>query len=105
MALLDGYGNWTECQSYLGWGISPYANTTGPVQGEFLYWMMNGYTANRARFEAINTYCILTNQDPVDEWGQPILRLWGDFDTRISGVYSGTFADSPKMDWYGPIPN
>lgn len=67
--------------------------------------MMNGYTANEARNRAIGEYVLLTNSDPVDEYQQPIIRVWGDYNTRISGVYTGTGSDSPMIDWFTSIVN
>lgn len=101
----NAYGGWTECQSQLGWSVIKYSLATKVSMLAFWGHLQQGYTADEARLQAEATYrtWVLYNVGDIDLPDQRLLlHCYGDWYTRLHGVYSGTDADSPMLGWYGP---
>lgn len=79
-------------QALLGWhGPGPIANAR--VRADEMFSLFQaGWTAHEVREE-------IARMADAARPPQDVLRLWGDFDMRLHGVYTGSTLEAPN-DWF-----
>jgi hypothetical protein len=99
-------GAWCENQSQMGWSIASPIAMAKPGAETVWDHFQTGYTADESRLQLYIRYrqWCCDNGEPVPPVGstaaRATIRLFGDFYTRLHGVYTGTDADSPMGAWY-----
>lgn len=100
----DHYGGWTTNQSQCGWTISKYSDATKPCAEAFWHKLRDRYTVDQARIELYSAYvlwCINNNATPnYPSDPRDLVHVFGDYYTRLKGVYSNTSSDSPQYKWF-----
>lgn len=104
-ALLYPHGNiyagtswWPENQSQVGYSIIAKLDETKPSGQAFWEELMNEKTVDEARQAFFEAYKGSNKPATADQ----LLHVWGDFYTRMSGVYTGNYGHAPK-GWYREI--
>lgn len=70
---------------------------------EFWTWMQLGFTADESRIRAELWYYLWVFEQGFDDdvfEDRELLHCYGDWYTRLHGVYSGTDSDSPMVGWF-----
>lgn len=91
-----GYLWFPENQAEVGYAISFQAGQTADCNEAFWGTLADGYTVHEARLEVYEAYDGSNKPaNPVD-----LMHVWGDFYTRLSGVYTGSAYPSPQTTWW-----
>lgn len=90
-----------ENQSLVTYKVDVYLRATADVTNALYEALHAGFTVHEARDIAWLTYKVLTvtgsRSDPTSATGW--MAVFGDYYTRVNGVYSGTDIDSPQSGW------
>ncbi|MDW8290086.1 MAG: hypothetical protein RMM06_05145 [Armatimonadota bacterium] len=88
--------NWCENQTLVGWRITVRADKTRACAAAFWGALADGMTAHQARDRMVREY-----YRPNSVPGQPRdhASVYGDYYTRLRGVYTGSDSHSPHFWW------
>ena len=103
-ALLTPFDNaythhWCENQAEVGWRIETLVDYTSVANEGFWSALAQGKTAHQAGNEMVRRYLGLRENEINDEVAREYVSVWGDYHTRLYGVYTGTDTPAPNF-WY-----
>jgi hypothetical protein len=91
-----GYSWYPECQSEVGYAMTKMSDQTRACNEAFWERLEAGYTVHEARLKAYEAY----KGDNKPASHIDFMHVWGDFYTRLKGVYSGSIEPSPQPNWW-----
>lgn len=86
-----GVSSWPENQSCVGYALSFKSNQTRAVNEAFWEHVKETYTVTEARVEAFDAY----QGSNKPSYATDFMHVWGDYYTRLKGVYTGTAGQAP----------
>lgn len=90
-----GYSSFPEDQSLCGYAVSVDTTDSEPVASVFFDALYSGYTVHQSRI-ALYYSCGTDNANVYEGY----LRVYGDFHTRLKGVYTGLSETNPVTAWW-----